>query len=97
MASRHGAFSFSRNARSAFNSFRNSSSTAPRTTRAARRTRNLFENASGSTTRRRFAETMIPLHNAVASAKLVTQLSVSSRSSRALSLGVWTFDWIDGT
>ncbi|KAH9303327.1 hypothetical protein KI387_014910 [Taxus chinensis] len=85
MATRYGASSFSRTARSAFNSFRNSS--ASQSSRTPRRTRNLFENGSPSMNRRRLAETMIPLHNAAACAKLVTHLSVSSRSCRALASG----------
>ncbi|GLJ23490.1 hypothetical protein SUGI_0445050 [Cryptomeria japonica] len=43
MAARRGAFSFSRSARSAFNSFRNNSSGASQTNRA-RRTKSPFEN-----------------------------------------------------
>nr|ABR16585.1 unknown [Picea sitchensis] len=85
MAARYGAFA--RSARSAFystsNRFRASSSTArpPVSSRRA-----VFEYNSASS-RRRCAESMIPLHNVVASAKLVTHLSVSTRSSRALSHG----------
>ncbi|XP_057851409.2 uncharacterized protein LOC131061636 [Cryptomeria japonica] len=89
MAARYGSSSFARTARSAFNSFRNSSSSysasqSPRTPRGAR---NVFENGSPSMNRRRLAETLIPLHNVVASAKLVSHLSVSSRSCRTLCSG----------
>ncbi|KAH9288680.1 hypothetical protein KI387_032797, partial [Taxus chinensis] len=66
---RYGAFSFSRGARSAFNSFRNTSA-ASQTTRPAQRPRNQFQNGSASINRRRLAGTMIPLHDTVASAKL---------------------------
>ncbi|GLJ26243.1 hypothetical protein SUGI_0504290 [Cryptomeria japonica] len=85
MAARNGAFSFSRTARSAFNSFRTSSNS----TRPPRRGRNLFENnGSQDMKRRRYAGTMVPLHDAVSSAKLVTRLSVNSRSCRGLSPGL---------
>ncbi|XP_057851411.1 uncharacterized protein LOC131061637 isoform X2 [Cryptomeria japonica] len=87
MATRFGASSFSRTARTAFNSFRNSSSSASQTSRTPRRVKNMFENGSPSMNRRRLAETMIPLHNAAACAKLVTHLSASSRSCRALASG----------
>nr|ADE77559.1 unknown [Picea sitchensis] len=85
MAARYGGFA--RSARSAFystsNPFRASSSTTrpPVSSRRA-----VFEYNSASP-RRRCVESMIPLHNVVASAKLVTHLSVNSRSSGALSLG----------
>ncbi|GLJ23622.1 hypothetical protein SUGI_0447360 [Cryptomeria japonica] len=88
MATRFGASSFSRTARTAFNSFRNSSSSASQTSRTPRRVKNMFENGSPSMNRRRLAETMIPLHNAAACAKLVTHLSASSRSCRALASGL---------
>ncbi|XP_057851378.2 uncharacterized protein LOC131061620 isoform X2 [Cryptomeria japonica] len=86
MAARYGASSFSRGARSAFYSFRNSSS-ASQTARPPRRIRNLFENGSPGINRRRLAQTMVPLHAAVSSALLVTRLSISSRSSHSISRG----------
>lgn len=82
MAARYGTF-----ARSAFYSTSNrfgASSSAARPPASSRRA--VFEHNSASS-RRRCAESMIPLHNVVASAKLVTHLGVSTRSSKALSHG----------
>ncbi|GLJ23599.1 hypothetical protein SUGI_0446910 [Cryptomeria japonica] len=41
--------------------------------------------------RRRCVKSMIPLHDAVAAAKLVSHLSVSSRTCSALSLGLQSY------
>lgn len=96
MASRYGTFS--RSARSAFYSTRSSSfrgrpatsNTRPPSYSSSRRNRHLFENQILNS-RRRWAESLIPLHNAVASAKLVSHLGFNSRSSGSLSLGFQGF------
>eukprot|EP00252_Welwitschia_mirabilis_P008669 TRINITY_DN206_c0_g1_i1.p1 TRINITY_DN206_c0_g1~~TRINITY_DN206_c0_g1_i1.p1 ORF type:complete len:124 (-),score=1.60 TRINITY_DN206_c0_g1_i1:535-858(-) len=75
-------------ARSARHSFRAGSAAFRSSTRrpspANATSRHLLQN---KVPQRRFLQSVIPLHNAVASAKLVSHLSTSSRSRSALSLG----------
>eukprot|EP01018_Ginkgo_biloba_P038720 Gb_00326 [translate_table: standard] len=77
-------------ARTALHSSRNSFGAAgERTASSTARTsfsgrRNPFGNSANF--RRRHAESSVPLHNAVAAAKLISHLSVGSRSCSALSL-----------
>eukprot|EP00252_Welwitschia_mirabilis_P006299 TRINITY_DN1714_c0_g1_i4.p2 TRINITY_DN1714_c0_g1~~TRINITY_DN1714_c0_g1_i4.p2 ORF type:complete len:113 (-),score=11.92 TRINITY_DN1714_c0_g1_i4:480-818(-) len=86
------ASAFARSARHSFragaNAFRQSASSSSSSARSAAhcpsRCRFLMQN---SVPRRRILQSAIPLHNAVAAAKLVSHLSTSSRSSSALSLG----------
>eukprot|EP01018_Ginkgo_biloba_P033089 Gb_19252 [translate_table: standard] len=92
MASRAMSRSLITSARSALHSTGNSSRaaggrSASSTTRTAfAEGRNPFGNSASF--RRRCAESSIPLHNAVAAAKLISHLSVSSRNCSALSLGL---------
>ncbi|GLJ18246.1 hypothetical protein SUGI_0322740 [Cryptomeria japonica] len=92
MAARYGTFS--RSARNAFTStFRSSTNGAHRyrsqSQSQSTHRRNFLRN-EGAIFRRRLAETSIPLHSAIAAAKLVSHLSFSSRSAKsALPLGTF--------
>eukprot|EP00252_Welwitschia_mirabilis_P027788 TRINITY_DN964_c0_g1_i3.p2 TRINITY_DN964_c0_g1~~TRINITY_DN964_c0_g1_i3.p2 ORF type:complete len:104 (-),score=7.65 TRINITY_DN964_c0_g1_i3:392-703(-) len=83
MASRYSGFT--RSARSAFhagtrNSFRTANSNTPRNHFAVHsQKRRNFENVA-QMFRRRGAQSMVPFHNAVASAKLVSHLAFNSRT-----------------
>ncbi|XP_057848751.1 uncharacterized protein LOC131059736 isoform X2 [Cryptomeria japonica] len=94
MAARYGTFS--RSARNAFTStFRSSTNGAHRyrsqSQSQSTHRRNFLRN-EGAIFRRRLAETSIPLHSAIAAAKLVSHLSFSSRSAKsALPLGLGLF------
>lgn len=92
MASRYGAFT--RSVRSAMHSsgsgrssFRAAGSRpAPSNPRPHFNDRRTPLTNNAASLRRRWAETMIPLHNAVADAKLVSHLSVNTRDRSTLSL-----------
>jgi len=97
MASRYGAFSRSvrsavRSSSSGRSSFR-TAGTRPEPSNPRPHFNNrrspLMNNAASL--RRRWAETLIPLHNAVAEAKLVSHLSVNTRDRSTLSLGLQIF------
>jgi len=92
MASRYGAFT--RSVRSAVHSsgsgrssFRTAGSRpAPSNPRPHFNDRRSPSTNNAASLRRRWAETLIPLHNAVADAKLVSHLSVNTRDRSTLSL-----------
>ncbi|XP_057814570.1 uncharacterized protein LOC131028328 isoform X4 [Cryptomeria japonica] len=87
MASRYA--SFTRSARSAMH---HSSRRGPSSSfRPSNPKPTSFTNPSSASTRRRWAMSLIPLHNAVADAKLVSHLSVTSRNCSALALGLQGF------
>eukprot|EP01018_Ginkgo_biloba_P033088 Gb_19253 [translate_table: standard] len=92
MASRAMSRSLVTSARAALHSSGNSFGTAGgRSSSSTARTpfsgrRSPFGN--NASFRRRWVESSIPLHNTVAAAKLVSHLSVNSRSGSALSLGL---------
>jgi len=97
MASRYGAFT--RSVRSAVHSsgsgrssFRTAGSRpAPSNPRPHFNDRGSPSTNNAASLRRRWAETLIPLHNAVADAKLVSHLSVNTRDRSTLSLGLQIF------
>jgi len=97
MASRYGAFT--RSVRSAVHSsgsgrssFRTAGSRpAPSNPRPHFNDRRSPSTNNAASLRRRWAETLIPLHNAVADAKLVSHLSVNTRDRSTLSLGLQIF------
>nr|ABR17090.1 unknown [Picea sitchensis] len=88
MTSRYGTFS--RTARNLLMSNGRSTGASSSTTRpasASHRSRNMLGNDSSSF-RQRCVKSLIPLHSAVASAKLVSHLSFNSRTGSALPLGL---------